>query len=287
MRTHQEAVQEWKTELERLWKEQQKEVVMAVGEEQTRGFRQSLERLNEALIRNQDDVDLHASNAYNSWVDLANEREHRKLRSTAGLHQLPELPYAYDALEPYIDEKTMRIHHDKHHLSYVEGLNKAEKEMEKARNTKAYELLKHWEREASFHGAGHYLHTLFWFTMTPNGGGRPKGSLLQQLVLDFGSFEQMKEHFSKAAEQVEGGGWALLVWAPRAHKLEILQAEKHQNLSQQDQIPLVAIDVWEHAYYLKHQNERKNYIQAWWNVVNWPQIEKRFNDAMKLKWEKY
>lgn len=287
MRTHQEAVKKWRNELERLWKEQQKEVVMAIGEEQTRGFQQSLDSLNNALIHEQDDVDDHASNAYDSWVELTSEREQRAKRSTAGMHTLPRLPYAYDALEPYIDEKTMRIHHDKHHLSYVEGLNKAEKEMEKARKTNAYELLKHWEREAAFHGAGHYLHTLFWFTMKPNGGGKPKGSLAQQIAVDFGSFDQMKTHFSKAAEQVEGGGWAMLVWAPRAHKLEILQAEKHQNLSQQDQIPLLAIDVWEHAYYLKHQNEKKKYIEAWWNVVNWSEVEKRFNEAMKIKWDKY
>ncbi|WP_054958614.1 Fe-Mn family superoxide dismutase [Paenibacillus dakarensis] len=204
-----------------------------------------------------------------------------------GGHRLPPLPYPYNALEPYIDEKTMRIHHDKHHQSYVDGLNKAEKKLEEARKTGDFDLVKHWERELAFNGAGHYLHTIFWNTMNPKGGGTPGGELAKQIHKDFGSFERFKKHFSEAADKVEGGGWAILVWSPRSHRLEILQAEKHQNLSQWDVVPILPLDVWEHAYYLKHQNNRKDYIKDWWNVVYWPEAEKRFEQARKLMWEPY
>lgn len=208
-------------------------------------------------------------------------------RVPIGKHRLPPLPYSYDALEPYIDEQTMRLHHDQHHQSYVDHLNQAERAMEKARQTNNYQLLKHWEREAAFHGAGHYLHTLFWNVMNPKGGGKPSGELMQQIQQDFGSFGRFQKHFSEAANQVEGGGWAILVWSPRAHRLEILQAEKHQNLTQWDVIPLLPLDVWEHAYYLKYKNKRKDYIRSWWNLVYWPEVEKRFAVAQKVRWKPY
>lgn len=204
-----------------------------------------------------------------------------------GGHTLPPLPYDYSALEPYIDTETMRIHHDIHHKSYVDGLNKAEKSMQEARRTGNFDLIKHWEKEAAFHGAGHYLHTLFWNIMNPRGGGEPTGALAKQITKDFGSFAAFKKHFSEAASKVEGGGWAILVWSPRSHRLEILQAEKHQNLSQWDVVPLLALDVWEHAYYLKHQNKRDDYIKDWWNVVYWPHVSERFEQARKLKWQPF
>jgi Fe-Mn family superoxide dismutase len=230
------------------------------------------------------------SNAYVS--DEGNDEEettetHTYDRVPIGKHQLPPLPYAYNALEPYIDEQTMYLHHDEHHKKYVEDLNKAEKMLEKARITNQYDLVKHWERELAFNGAGHYLHTLFWETMRPNGGGEPTGSLKRDICRDFGSFHQFKKHFSQAAEKVEGGGWAILVYSPRSHRLEILQAEKHQNLSQWDVIPLLPLDVWEHAYYLKYPNKRKEYIKNWWNVVNWPAVQERYRKAKKLTWKPY
>ncbi|XID96161.1 superoxide dismutase [Paenibacillaceae bacterium WGS1546] len=204
-----------------------------------------------------------------------------------GGHKLPPLPYSYKALEPYIDEKTMRIHHDKHHQSYVDGLNKAEKKLEEARKSGDFELVKHWERELAFHGAGHYLHTIFWDAMSPKGGGKPTGALLEEINRSFGNYDAFKKQFSEAANNVEGGGWAILVWSPRSHRLEILTAEKHQNLSQWDVVPLLPLDVWEHAYYLKHQNDRAAYIKDWWHVVNWPYVSERFAKARALKWVPY
>ena len=143
-----------------------------------------------------------------------------------GKHKLPPLPYPYDALEPYIDQKTMYLHHNEHHKSYVDGLNKAEIMMARARKTGDFSLIKHWEREAAFNGAGHYLHSIFWEIMSPKGGGEPQGEIRKAINRYFGSFASFKKHFSAAAEKVEGGGWAILVWSPRAHHLEILQAEK-------------------------------------------------------------
>lgn len=204
-----------------------------------------------------------------------------------GGHTLPPLPYAYNALEPYIDEKTMRIHHDKHHQSYVDGLNKAENKLAEARKSGDFDLVKHWERELAFNGAGHYLHTIFWNVMSPQGGGRPTGALLEAIEQSFGSYDNFKKQFTEAANKVEGGGWAILVWSPRSHRLEILTAEKHQNLSQWDVVPLLALDVWEHAYYLKHQNNRADYINDWWKVVNWPYVSERYAAASKLVWKPY
>lgn len=204
-----------------------------------------------------------------------------------GGHTLPPLPYAYNALEPYIDEKTMIIHHDKHHQSYVDGLNKAEIKLAEARKNNDFDLVKHWERELAFHGAGHYLHTIFWNVMSPQGGGRPTGALLDAIERSFGSYDAFKAQFSEAANKVEGGGWAILVWSPRSRRLEILTAEKHQNLSQWDVVPLLVLDVWEHAYYLKHQNNRADYIKDWWKVVNWPYVSERYAAARKLVWQPY
>lgn len=206
-----------------------------------------------------------------------------------GGHTLPPLPYAYNALEPYIDEETMRLHHDKHHQSYVDGLNHAEKKLAEARKTGDFALVKHWERELAFHGAGHYLHTLFWSIMAPpaQAGGKPRGLATAQIQHDFGSFDSFKKQFSEAADKVEGGGWAIWAWSPRSNRTEILTAEKHQNLSQWDVVPLLVLDVWEHAYYLKYQNKRPEYISAWWNLVNWNQVNDRLAAARTLKWKPY
>jgi superoxide dismutase, Fe-Mn family len=204
-----------------------------------------------------------------------------------GNHSLPPLPYAYNALEPYISKEIMELHHDKHHRSYVDGLNKAEKMLEQVRKNNEYSLVKHWSRELAFHGSGHYLHTIFWNNMKPKGGGKPVGKLLASIESYFGSFEGFKKHFTEAANQVEGSGWAVLVWSPRSRHLEILQSEKHMNLTQWDTIPILVLDVWEHAYYLQYKNNRAQYIKNWWNVVNWKDVENRFETASQLKWKPF
>ncbi|MBB5172965.1 superoxide dismutase [Texcoconibacillus texcoconensis] len=220
-------------------------------------------------------------------VEGEEERAEGTERVKVGQHKLPPLDYDYDALEPYINKRIMELHHQKHHQSYVDGLNKAEKKLAEARRKKDDSLIKHWERELAFHGAGHYLHSIFWKVMNPEGGGNPQGSLAQQIDDDFGNYRSFRWQFTEAAKQVEGVGWAILVWAPRSRRLEILTAEKHQNLSQWDVIPLLPIDVWEHAYYLQYENNRERYIDCWWNVVHWPAVQERFDVAKNVKWEPF
>ncbi len=191
-------------------------------------------------------------------------------------HELPALDYDYDALEPHIDGQTMRLHHDIHHAAYVKGLNTAEAKLAEARESKDFSLVKHWERELAFHGAGHFLHCIFWKNMTPNGGGKPEGKLLQAIEGNFGSYDSFVAQFKAAAGAVEGSGWALLVKNRMTGRLEILTSEKHQNLSQWVVEPLLIVDVWEHAYYLKYQNKRPDYVNAFFNVINWKDVQSRF-----------
>lgn len=191
-------------------------------------------------------------------------------------HELPSLDYDYDALEPHIDGQTMRLHHDIHHLGYVNGLNNAEAKLAAARESGDYALVQHWERQLAFHGAGHFLHCIFWKNMSPNGGGKPSGPLLKKIEADFGSFEAFSAHFKAAATAVEASGWGLLVKNNISGKLEILTSEKHQNLTQWVVTPLLVIDVWEHAYYLKYQNKRAAYVEAFFNVINWDDVAARF-----------
>lgn len=193
-------------------------------------------------------------------------------------HTLPLLPYNYNALEPYYDEETLRVHHDKHHNAYVNGLNNAEEKLNLARQNNDYALIKHWEREISFNGSGHVLHTMFWENMKPN-GSIPAGEIVNAIKGDFGDYESFKQQFSAAALQVEGSGWALLCLNPMFNKLVILQVEKHQNLTQWGVIPILVLDVWEHAYYLKYKNNRGAFIEAWWNIVNWDIVNDRYCKA--------
>jgi len=194
-------------------------------------------------------------------------------------HELPPLPYAYDALEPYYDEQTVRLHHDAHHKAYVDGLNNAEAKLAEAREKGDFALVKHWERELAFHGSGHILHTIFWENMAPGAGGPAVGPIAAQIEADFGSYEIFKKQFSAAAVAVEGSGWAVLGWNPFFGRLVILTAEKHQDLTQWGVVPLLVCDVWEHAYYLKYQNKRAAWVEAWWNLVNWEDVNRRFAAA--------
>jgi superoxide dismutase, Fe-Mn family len=198
-------------------------------------------------------------------------------------HELPPLPYPYDALEPYIDEQTMRLHHDIHHLAYVKGLNTAEEKLAEARNSGDFALVKHWSREAAFHGAGHLLHSIFWTNMTSadRSTGTPSGELAQAMDRSFGGFEAFKAQFQAAANAVEGSGWSILAYRPSDESLIVLQAEKHQNLTQWDVVPLLVLDVWEHAYYLKYQNKRPEYVKNFINIINWDDVAERYRHARR------
>ncbi len=190
-------------------------------------------------------------------------------------HELPSLPYDYAALEPYYEERTLRLHHGVHHKAYVDGLNKAGLKLAEAREKGDFALIKHWERELAFHGSGHILHSIFWTNMKPGGSGPATGPVANRIERDFSGFETFRKQFTAAAAAVEGSGWALLCLLPGFNKLEILTAEKHQNLTQWGAVPLLVLDLWEHAYYLQYQNRRADFIEAWWNLVNWEDVNRR------------
>ena len=200
--------------------------------------------------------------------------------SESDAYTLPPLPYAYDALEPSIDAETMRLHHDIHFAGYTKGLNQALEKLAAARAEDDYSLIAHWEHQLAFHGAGYVLHTVFFENMAPAGSTHPSADLKKILAAHFESFEAFKKHFSAAAQKVQGSGWGILGFQPLGRRLIVLQAEKHQNLTQWGVIPLLALDVWEHAYYLKYQNRRGDYIQNWWNVVDWDKLEVSLNTVL-------
>lgn len=200
-------------------------------------------------------------------------------------YTLPDLPYAYDALSTAIDEQTMRIHHDKHHAGYVRGLNNAIKQLEMIRWEQGDPtLIQHWQRQLSFHMGGHVNHTLFWSGMKSElagGGGQPTGNLSQIIKRDFGSFGKFAHQFKLAATKVEGSGWGWLVYEPFSKSLMITQVQNQQDMMIAGAVPLLGVDVWEHAYYLKYQNRRSDYIEAFMNVINWDEVSRRFEAARK------
>jgi len=206
------------------------------------------------------------------------------VQNEKGEYILPALPYAYEALEPHIDAQTMKLHHDIHHAGYVKGLNNATVKLAEAAQANDYSLIKHWERELAFHGSGHFLHCIFWKNMIPSGrNGEASTELNAALSKAFGSVEKFYDRYKASAAAVEGSGWAILAYQPLTDGLVVLQAEKHQNLTQWGVVPLLVVDVWEHAYYLKYQNKRSDYIAAFMNVVNWADVNRRFANARGMR----
>lgn len=201
-------------------------------------------------------------------------------------HELPNLPYDYTALEPHIDEETMRLHHTKHHQTYVDKLNKALEGHEDFRQKSAEELLAGLETIPSEirtavrnHGGGHANHSMFWQIMSPDGGGWPSGDIKEAIESKWGSFEEFKKEFSDAAAGVFGSGWAWLV--VDSGKLEIVTTPNQDSPISQGKIPILGLDVWEHGYYKKFGPARAEYIKAWWNVVNWDRVGKNYASARR------
>jgi Fe-Mn family superoxide dismutase len=194
-------------------------------------------------------------------------------------YSLPQLPYPYDALEPYIDKMTMEIHHTKHHQGYINNLNSALEKYPEFHNLELEEILRNLNQlpeeiktAVRNNGGGHYNHTLFWEIMKPNGGGEPEGKLKEEIERNFGSFEEFKKLFSETAIKHFGSGWAWLV-ITSDKKLKVYSLLNQDSPLMNGDIPIMGIDVWEHAYYLKYQNRRAEYVEAWWHVVNWDKIE--------------
>ncbi|CAM3925092.1 MULTISPECIES: superoxide dismutase [Mesobacillus] len=198
--------------------------------------------------------------------------------------ELPQLPYAYDALEPHIDKETMNIHHTKHHNTYVTNLNNALEGNEELLSKSVEEVVSNLDAvpEAARtavrnNGGGHANHSLFWQVISPNGGGEPTGELAEAINSKFGGFEGFKEEFSKAATTRFGSGWAWLV--VNNGELEVTSTPNQDSPLMEGKTPILGLDVWEHAYYLNYQNRRPEYIGAFWNVVNWEEVSKRYASA--------
>jgi Fe-Mn family superoxide dismutase len=200
--------------------------------------------------------------------------------STAMAYELPTLPYAYDALEPGIAGDVLRIHHDKHHAGYVKGLNATLEKLAAARSSGDMGSIKALSRALAFHGSGHVLHDLYWKSMTPGGAALPSSELSKRIDRDFGSFDAFKMQFLAATKGVEASGWGVLAYEPLGQRLVALQCEKHQNLAIWGVTPLMVCDVWEHAYYDQYQNRRADYVDAFWQLVDWPATSKRFDTVI-------
>ncbi len=202
-------------------------------------------------------------------------------------YTLPELPYAYDALEPHIDAKTMEIHYTKHHQKYTDTLNATlEKCSSDIQGKDILEILADLSqvpddlrKAINFNGGGYDNHKLFWNNMKPNGGGEPGGAIADAINASFGNFADFKEQFSSKTVPIQGSGWGWLVFNPSSSKVEYKAMTNQTTPRTQGLIPLLGCDVWEHAYYLKYQNKRPDYIAAWWNTVNWDEVESRFSKA--------
>ncbi len=197
-------------------------------------------------------------------------------------YQLPELPYDFNALEPVISAEIMEIHYSKHHKAYVTNLNAALEKYHEAEGRNDVASMIALQQAIKFNGGGHINHSIFWTILAPvsKGGGQgPKGDLLKMIERDFGSFDIFKEKFSAAAVAVHGSGWAWLGYNKGLKRLELATCANQDPLSAQGLVPLVGIDVWEHAYYLQYKNVRADYVKAIWQVLNWKQIEERFHKA--------
>ncbi|MBS6252249.1 MAG: superoxide dismutase [Clostridia bacterium] len=190
--------------------------------------------------------------------------------------KMKELQYPINALEPYYSKETLEIHYNVLYKGYVENTNKTEEKLENARRLQDFKNIKCLEKDLSFFGSGVILHELFFENMGPAIPTSPNKSLMEQIIKDFGTYEIFKEQFTESSKVVEASGWNLLVWVPRFNKLEILQCEKHQNLTLWGCIPLLVLDMWEHSYFLQYRTNRSEYINAFWNIVNWNSVNRRW-----------
>ena len=196
------------------------------------------------------------------------------------VYELPDLPYAYDALEPHISAEIMELHHSKHHANYVKGANAALEALEAERNGEAdADKIRALSKNLAFNLGGHTNHSIFWKNMAPNAGGNPTGAIAEAIDRDFGSFEGFKKQFSAVANGLQGSGWAVAGYDHVAGRLIIQQMTDQQGNISVDFTPVLMLDMWEHAFYLQYKNVKADYVEAWWNVVNWDDVNERYAKA--------
>ncbi|WP_129664466.1 superoxide dismutase [Phytoactinopolyspora endophytica] len=194
-------------------------------------------------------------------------------------YSLPDLPYDYGALEPHIAGQIMELHHSKHHQTYVNGTNTALEQMEEARAANKLDTVNQLQKNLAFNLAGHVNHTVFWNNMSPEGGDKPDGELGAAVDEFFGSFDGFRAHFTAAALGIQGSGWSILAWESIGQRLVIEQLYDHQGNLAVGTVPLLMLDMWEHAFYLQYKNVKPDYVAAFWNIVNWGDVAERFTSA--------
>lgn len=197
-------------------------------------------------------------------------------------YTLPDLPYDYSALEPHYSAEQVELHHDKHHAAYVTGANTTLEKLAQAREKNDFAIINQLQKSLAFHLSGHILHSLLWKNMSPKGGGEPDGELLDAIKESFGSFAGMKGQLNEACLNVQGSGWGTLAWEPLGKRLVVEQVYDHQGNIGNGTVPLLVIDMWEHAYYLQCRNAKANWVDAFWKVVNWPDVAQRLAKVRQL-----
>lgn len=192
------------------------------------------------------------------------------------VYTLPELPYAYDALEPHLSAETLKLHHDKHHATYVKGANEAMDKMSHARAKGEFATINQLQKDLAFNLSGHFLHSLFWQNMSPDGGGRPSGDLARAIGTTFGGYAGFSSQFEAAAAKLQGSGWVSLAWEPLGKQLMVEQVLDHQENIGNGTLPILVMDMWEHSYYLQYQNRKADWVAAFWELVNWDDVAQRY-----------
>jgi superoxide dismutase, Fe-Mn family len=211
-----------------------------------------------------------------------NDLKTDKLTDENGNFILAPLPYNFEFLEPYMDAETLNLHYTFHHGGAVKGANKDMEMIKKAVSEGNLETVDFWTKKLSYHFSSHALHSIFWTNLT-NKKSQPKGDLLKRIEKDFGSYDKLKSYIASTSKNVDGNGWGILAYQPYTDNLTIIQCENHEKLIQWGSVPLLVIDVWEHAYYLKYKNKRGDFVDALFNIINWDNVEQRLESATKLK----
>ncbi|MDR0783784.1 MAG: superoxide dismutase [Propionibacteriaceae bacterium] len=196
---------------------------------------------------------------------------------------LPDLDYDYSALAPHISPEIMELHHSKHHQAYVTGANTAQEKLAEARAAGNFAALPKLEKDLAFHLAGHLNHSISWKNLSPNGGGEPTGVLAEAIGVGFGGYEAFRKQFTEVAMTIQGSGWAVLAWDTFGAGLNAYQVYDHQSNLPGGQIPLLLLDMWEHAFYLQYRNVKADYVAAWWNIVNWADVAARYQQAQGIQ----
>jgi len=197
-------------------------------------------------------------------------------------YTLPKLPYASSALEPYYSAQLLELHHGKHHAAYVKGANTTLEKLAAARDEDNFDAINQLQKNLAFHVSGHVLHSLFWRNMTPDGGKKPPAQLAKAIAASFGSIDALKRQISQAALNVQGSGWGTMAWEPLGQRLVVEQVYDHQGNIGNGTVPLLVLDMWEHAYYLQYKNVKADWVKAFWKIVNWEDVAQRFDKVRTL-----